>query len=203
MLTSGPQRSVSTEEDASCTSVLHGVELFDPNEPYACVKAAACNYWNASRAGVVALNALSTCGGLRERCSVRNGGVCGFYRYTATTPAESPHRQRTSRRDDAGERPASTVRPDSSAVADGSDLLRVCTPGGITMPSPVNTPHSVASSAPLRSGLQQRQAQSTDADCDATALVRAVVHSQGERLLRLRDVLSIVGLSRAHVYTTW
>jgi prophage regulatory protein len=68
------------------------------------------------------------------------------------------------------------------------------------MPSPVNTPHSVASSASLRSGLQQRQAQSTDADGDATALVRAVVHTQGERLLRLRDVLVIVGLSRAHVY---
>lgn len=68
------------------------------------------------------------------------------------------------------------------------------------MPSPVNTYHAPASTPPVRGRLQQRHAQPSAADGDAAALARAVVHSQGERLLRLRDVLSIVGLSRAHVY---
>ena len=123
--------------------------------------------------------------------------VLQIHRHDSSGVATSPAH---SRRDDAGERPASTVRPDSSAVEDGSDLPRVCTPGGIAMPSPVNTFHSVASSASLRSRPQQRQVQSSTADGDGTSVVRAVVHTQGERLLRLRDVLIIVGLSRAHVY---
>lgn len=47
---------------------------------------------------------------------------------------------------------------------------------------------------------QQRHAQVSGADGSATAIVGAAAHTEGERLLRLRDVLSIVGLSRAHVY---
>ena len=68
------------------------------------------------------------------------------------------------------------------------------------MPSPVITSRALASPPSLRGRLQQRHAQSNACDGDGTAVVRAVVHTQGERLLRLRDVLIIVGLSRAHVY---
>ena len=69
------------------------------------------------------------------------------------------------------------------------------------MPSSQTTSHAVArpSIQSLRDRTRRGQLVADDSD-SAGRLVHAPSSLQGERLLRLRDVLTIVGLSRAHVY---
>lgn len=67
------------------------------------------------------------------------------------------------------------------------------------MPSTVSPSHATASS-PAK-GLAGRRRPQVNADAsDTSAPVPSASVVQCERLLRLRDVLTIVGLSRAHVY---
>jgi prophage regulatory protein len=67
------------------------------------------------------------------------------------------------------------------------------------MPSPQTTSR-IFPTPPIQTiGGRPRRVQLSDDD-KATARVPAATFVQGERLLRLRDVLAIVGLSRAHVY---
>jgi prophage regulatory protein len=69
------------------------------------------------------------------------------------------------------------------------------------MPSSQTTSHAVGrpSIQSLRDRPRRAQLVADDSD-SAGRLVHAASSLQGERLLRLRDVLTIVGLSRAHVY---
>ena len=69
------------------------------------------------------------------------------------------------------------------------------------MPSPQTTPRIVV--PPPVQTLRDRSHGAQPADDDSATAARFVPAAnilQGERLLRLRDVLAIVGLSRAHVY---
>lgn len=68
------------------------------------------------------------------------------------------------------------------------------------MPSTVNPyrPAMPPAVQAVRDG--KRHPPVVDGDCDASARARFGEIAPGERLLRLRDVLTIVGLSRAHVY---
>jgi len=68
------------------------------------------------------------------------------------------------------------------------------------MPSPITTSRALARTALRGHQLQQRCGQSTAEPSNGTGLTTIASHGQGERLLRLRDVLAIVGMSRAHVY---
>ena len=68
------------------------------------------------------------------------------------------------------------------------------------MPSPITTSRSLAKTALRARQLQQRCGQSTAEASNGIELTTIASHGQGERLLRLRDVLAIVGMSRAHVY---
>jgi len=67
------------------------------------------------------------------------------------------------------------------------------------MPSPITTSRSLAKTALRARQLQQRCGQSTAEASNGIELTTIASHGQ-ERLLRLRDVLAIVGMSRAHVY---
>jgi len=68
------------------------------------------------------------------------------------------------------------------------------------MPSPQTTPR--LDPTPPIDTIRGRppRAQLANDDRGTSRLVPAASILQGERLLRLRDVLTIVGLSRAHVY---
>lgn len=68
------------------------------------------------------------------------------------------------------------------------------------MPSPQTTPRIAP--PPVIPTLRNRPGRGHPADDDSASArpVPAPSILQGERLLRLRDVLAIVGLSRAHVY---
>ena len=68
------------------------------------------------------------------------------------------------------------------------------------MPGPLTTSRAVASPSALGRQLQKRHQAITGNTSDDTGLAALVGSRQGERLLRLRDVLAIVGMSRAHVY---
>lgn len=69
------------------------------------------------------------------------------------------------------------------------------------MPSPQTTPRIVAPPPIQTRRALPRRAQLADDDSPPAArLLPDASTVQGERLLRLRDVLVIVGLSRAHVY---
>ena len=68
------------------------------------------------------------------------------------------------------------------------------------MPNPQTTPRAVPP-APCQTLRDcPRRDQIAEDDSATARLVPAASIVQGERLLRLRDVLTIVGLSRAHVY---
>ena len=68
------------------------------------------------------------------------------------------------------------------------------------MPSTLLPSHAVVSSPNRGLGYGRRRAQvNADASGTAAPLPSASV-AQCEKLLRLRDVLTIVGMSRAHVY---
>ena len=69
------------------------------------------------------------------------------------------------------------------------------------MPSPITTSRAVASTArPGTSASDSDTTRSPPRPATSTGLATFAVSRQGERLLRLRDVLAIVGMSRAHVY---
>lgn len=68
------------------------------------------------------------------------------------------------------------------------------------MPSTVISSHAVASSPVQRLAYGKHRAQLAADTSDTSAPVPSASVAQCERLLRLRDVLNIVGLSRAHVY---
>jgi hypothetical protein len=68
------------------------------------------------------------------------------------------------------------------------------------MPSPQTTPRIVPPPPIETIRGRPRRAQLAAADSATARLVPAASIVQGERRLRLRDVLTSVGLSRAHVY---
>ena len=94
--------------------------------------------------------------------------------------------------------PSQTLR-ELPASTDPRPFATTVRARGITMPSPITTSRALARTAFRGRQLQQRCGQTT-ADSSDTGLTTIASHGQGERLLRLRDVLAIVGMSRAHVY---
>jgi prophage regulatory protein len=68
------------------------------------------------------------------------------------------------------------------------------------MPSTVTPSHPVASSPGQALAYGRRRAHFATTSSDTPETVPSASVAPCERLLRLRDVLTIVGLSRAHVY---